>query len=277
MDPSNLQDERAVGAMGGGGRPVDEYDAFAYHHRYENNPDRGVEGLHATVREDVNRNSACRRRLGIAIVAISVLVNMWSTLAFLTGSLTPIHSYVNVNGTRMFIYMPGTESDSDRNSPFSGNQKDIAPCMGQVLTVGLAGSCSALFFLVLALVASICVCWWTTGVLRFIRPFLFTLATLAGIISSFFIVRGYKITCDGRFRSSRAEQGVYYIFFGTALTLLHTLLLYVQVSRYPLRSPPPQHQPNEMVGVEQNREVVGEVDQQEPDGLLVAIPSHSGS
>ena len=82
------------------------------------------------------------------------------------------------------------------------------------------------------------------------------------------------MACDGAMKSNRAEQGVYYIFFGTALTLLHTLLLYVQVSRYPIRTS--QHQPAEMNAVNENHRIVGDVVQEErhddgpPPGLLIA-------
>ena len=234
--PHNIVVEDATGV-----RPVDNGNNFNAAKELEG----GAEGVDAfapqpgdfpEVHQEEDEESL-RHRVGVTIIVTSVVANLCTPLFFIAGLLVPIFSFINDDGTKSAVYLVGEAVGNVgvRGLIFSGKLRRINHCLNRYWVAAL-GLSIGVFFLVLALFAALRAFKWTTGIKRFVRPFLFSGASFGSGIAFVYIVRGYVAACNGSIMWFRPEPGFYCIIFGTVVTLAHTLVLYAQVSRYPLRT-----------------------------------------
>ena len=218
-------EEEVVMVVGYGG----EYDAFAPH------PNDFPEMQPFIGLNQVEENELTfRHRVGLTILIISVVFNFCNPLFFIAGAVVPVFSYTNSNHKKMMVYLAG-EGEGEVGV-FSGKLHKVQDCLQLFFERAVLGLIIGSVLLIIALFSALCAFKWTAGLKRFIRPFLFSGASLGGGAASLFLVKGYTDACNGAFLWYHAESGLYYIVFGTALTVFHTLILYAQVSRYPLRA-----------------------------------------
>ena len=171
-------------------------------------------------------------QIAIILVCISVVLNLLCPVFLLSGTFFPLLKFTDANGTVELLYLTtrvdikadGEETESD----------EVHRCLTHKYVSAFVGSTFATVALVVALALVVFARRWATGIKRFVRPFMLCGASVGGIVASVLVLWGHIFACNGENLWFQAQVGAFTLIFGSALTVLLTMLLFAQVSRYPL-------------------------------------------
>ena len=165
--------------------------------------------------------------VGLVLVAVSTVLNFVVFALFVCAATQPQFSYMG-NGTRVHIYLSG-ETTGETVFDTTPNSECLKEFSG-ILIVAVCGS--VLSFVSLLLFCLSCKC--ATKPYRFIRPFILLVAAVSGGVGEFRLIVTYRLACGHGLQWYRAGAGSWCLFVGPILCLLLSLMIFAQVSRYPI-------------------------------------------